>query len=132
MWVEYKLVPRTNPFDDKEDPKYYAIVVRDKSLNYRDIINDVAKLSTVNHPDVMAVMESLFQLIPDWLKQGKKVQLGDLGDFYLNIKSEGAEKEDDFHHALIKGVKLLFRPSTLFKEQLGQAKFKIEENGNSK
>jgi predicted histone-like DNA-binding protein len=132
MYIEYRLIPRRNPNDSKEDSKYYAIVVRNKNQSYRDLVNDIADLSTVNHPDVMAVLESLFQLIPKLLKEGKSVPLGDLGDFYLNIRSEGAETEEDFHHSLIKGIMIRFRPSTLLKEEMDKAKYKIKENGNTK
>ena len=128
MLLRYKIIPRKNPIDSNGGSKYYATVVRNKDLSYRDLIDEIATLSTVNHPDVMAVLESLFQIIPKRLKEGKNVHLGDLGAFYLNIKSEGAETSEDFNPFNIKGVKLRFRPTTLIKDELKSMKFKINEN----
>jgi predicted histone-like DNA-binding protein len=129
MLMRYKIIPRKNPIDSNGVSKYYATVVRNKDLSYRDLINEIATLSTVNQPDVMAVLESLFQLVPKHLKQGQNVHLGDLGAFYLNIKSEGAEDKKEFNPFHIKGVRLRFRPSTLIKDELSRLKFRINENG---
>jgi hypothetical protein len=46
------------------------------------------------------------------LLEGKKVQFGDLGTFYLAVKSEGTAKEEDFNLGVnIKGLYLRFAPS---------------------
>lgn len=44
--------------------------------------------------------------------EGKKVEFGDLGTFYLAVKTVGAAKEEDFNMgANIKGLYLRFAPS---------------------
>jgi hypothetical protein len=46
------------------------------------------------------------------LLEGKKVQFGDLGVFYLSVKSEGSATEEDFNLGQnIKGLYIRFRPS---------------------
>ena len=46
------------------------------------------------------------------LLEGKKVQFGELGVFYLSVKSTGANKEEDFNlGANINGLFLCFSPS---------------------
>lgn len=46
------------------------------------------------------------------LLEGKKVQFGDLGTFYLSVKSVGADKEEDFNMGQnIKGLYIRFRPN---------------------
>ena len=43
---------------------------------------------------------------------GKKVQFGELGVFYLSVKSTGADKEEDFNLGInIQGLYLCFAPS---------------------
>ncbi len=46
------------------------------------------------------------------LLEGKKVQFGELGVFYLSVKSTGANKEEDFNLGInINGLFLCFAPS---------------------
>ena len=46
------------------------------------------------------------------LLEGKKVQFGELGVFYLSVKSTGANKEEDFNLGVnINGLFLCFAPS---------------------
>ena len=46
------------------------------------------------------------------LLEGKKVQFGELGVFYLSVKSTGADKEGDFNLGVnIQGLFLCFAPS---------------------
>ena len=46
------------------------------------------------------------------LLEGKKVQFGELGTFYLSVKSTGADNEKDFNLGInINGLFLCFAPS---------------------
>ncbi len=46
------------------------------------------------------------------LLEGKKVQFGDLGTFYLSVRSNGADDEEKFNLGTdIKGLYLRFQPS---------------------
>ena len=46
------------------------------------------------------------------LLEGKKVQFGELGVFYLSVKSTGADEEKDFNLGInINGLFLCFAPS---------------------
>ncbi len=50
--------------------------------------------------------------ILEQLLEGKKVQFGELGTFYLAVKSTGTEKENDFSLGVnIRGLQLCFSPS---------------------
>ena len=49
---------------------------------------------------------------PEQLLEGKKVQFGELGTFYLSVKSSGADDEEKFNLGTdIKGLYLRFQPS---------------------
>ena len=58
------------------------------------------------------VAVKLQNCILEQLLEGKKVQFGNLGTFYLSMKSSGADSEDDFNvNSNITGLYLRFSPS---------------------
>ena len=60
----------------------------------------------------LGVANKLQNCMLEQLLEGKKVQFGELGVFYLSVKSTGADKEDDFNLGVnIQGLYLCFAPS---------------------
>jgi len=68
----------------------------------------------------------MVEVIIDELKEGNMVQMGKLGSFAINIKSEGAESEEKFTPTLIKGAKLVYRAGNELKAMLKTLKFERE------
>jgi predicted histone-like DNA-binding protein len=66
----------------------------------------------------MAVIESLLQIIPRYLADGKIVRLGELGSFYLSIQAEGSPSPEKVNASKIKRNKLHFRAGKLVKQML--------------
>jgi len=64
--------------------------------------------------------------------RGRTVVAGDLGTFYLTIRSEGTENEEDFSAYNIKKVSIRFRPSKYLKNRIAGVNFIKYENGNHK
>jgi hypothetical protein len=60
----------------------------------------------------LGVADKLQSCILEQLLEGKKVQFGELGTFYLAVKSTGADSEEEFSvNTNIKGLYLRFAPS---------------------
>ena len=57
------------------------------------------------------------------LLEGKKVQLDELGDFWISLSSEGAESCEKFTADNIKAVNIVFTPGVDFENLLGKAEF---------
>ena len=55
--------------------------------------------SKYNRADITAVSIMLVDCIKEYLLQGFKVELGELGQFYNRIKSVGASSASDFNAA---------------------------------
>ena len=55
------------------------------------------------------------------LLEGKKIRLGDLGDFSIVLSSKGAEDADKFTVQNITDVKVLWEPGSEFKNLLAEA-----------
>jgi predicted histone-like DNA-binding protein len=113
-----------NPRNLSQPKKYYAAAITSKNADHRDVINAIAKTSTVSTPDIVAVIESFFQLIPEYLKEGKIINVGDLGSFTVVLESEGQEKESDVHARTVKNVRIRFIPSKRLKEEVNRAEIK--------
>ena len=92
--------------------KYYGKVVTTNTMSYKELTKHMSEHNSVYGEDVCSgVAIKLQSCILEQLLEGKKVQFGDLGTFYLSVKSEGAESEDKFNTGQnIKGLYLRFTP----------------------
>ena len=61
----------------------------------------------------------------EMLLEGKKIRLGDLGDFSLLLSSKGAETADKFTAQNITNVKVQWDPGQQFKNLLDDAEFNL-------
>lgn len=63
------------------------------------------------------------ECLVEMLLEGKKVQLGDLGNFWISLSSEGAESLKAFTAANITSVNIIFTPGDDFQNLLSRAEF---------
>ena len=93
--------------------KYYGHVVTTKTMTYGELCRHMSEHNSVYGEDVcLGVANKLQSCILEQLLEGKKVQFGDLGTFYLSVKSAGATTEDGYNLGSdIKGLYLCFAPS---------------------
>ncbi len=118
MALKYSLMQRVNPRDPAAARKFYAVAVSKDHVDLRMLSTEISNISTVSSIDTMAVLESLVQVLPQYLLDGRTIKLGEFGTFRLTISSEGAETAEEFSSSLIKKVKLNFRPGKLISNAL--------------
>ena len=99
--------------DSKSYGKYYGHVVATKTMTYQELCKHMSEHNSVYGEDVcLGVANKLQNCLLEQLLEGKKVQFGELGTFYLSVKSTGADKEEDFNLGVnIQGLFLCFAPS---------------------
>lgn len=106
--------------------KWYAKAKHTETVSFDDLINHMTN-HNIGFPRgiVSGVMMSFVDCLLEIVAQSKKVQLGDLGTFYLNINSKPADKYEDFNAAEnIEGCGLRFLASqTTTKNNLTRAAF---------
>jgi len=124
MSVKYVVVGRGKPGVPDSPKKYYSMVKSTGEIDLRELSNQIADVSTVTPIDVLAVLESLLQMVPQHIADGKIVRLGDFGDFRLTLKSEGSESADAVSVHKIKSSHLRFRPGKVFKQTLNNIQCK--------
>lgn len=93
--------------------KWYGRVVSTKTMSYQELCKHMSEHNSVYGEDVcLGIANKLQNCMLEQLLEGKKVQFGELGVFYLSVKSTGAEKEEDFNLGTnINGLYLCFSPS---------------------
>jgi len=93
--------------------KWYGRVVSTKTMSYAELCKHMSEHNSVYGEDVcLGVANKLQNCMLEQLLEGKKVQFGELGVFYLSVKSTGANKEEDFNLGVnINGLFLCFAPS---------------------
>ena len=99
--------------DSKSFGKWYGRVASTKTMTYQELCKHMSEHNSVYGEDVcLGVANKLQSCILEQLLEGKKVQFGELGAFYLSLSSNGAAKEEDFNLGqCIKGLYLCFAPS---------------------
>lgn len=118
MSVKYRVIERVDPRDPTLPKKYYAQVKNGDDVKFHDLVDLTSQFSTVNYGDVHGVIQTVMQVIPHQLKHGRQIHLGDLGTFYLTVKSDGKPSEGEFVNGDIKQVRIRFRPGALIKKML--------------
>lgn len=124
--MKYKLVQKGNPAKPEAEKKWYANPVKSGTTTQKNLASQISGRSSLTTGDVGNVLQNLVELLPQELIKGNSVQLGDFGTFRISFSSDGVENEKDFHTDKIKGIKVLFTPSTDFKKVLSDIKFEKE------
>lgn len=107
----------------KREKKFYASIAHRERITLKELSEEIADGRTLTPTDVMVVLISLSGKIPTHLLKGDIVELGDLGTLTVNFSSEGSLAEDEFEVGMIKGLRILFRPSADIKKSLKLASF---------
>ena len=81
--------------------------------------------SVYSRADISAILYMTVDCMREQLLEGKKIRLGDLGDFSIVLSSKGAEDADKFSAQNITDVKVLWEPGSEFKNLLADAEFNL-------
>jgi predicted histone-like DNA-binding protein len=92
-------------------------------MTLRELAEEASDRSTLSTADMMAAIESFLAIVPDALADGKVVELGDFGNFWLRSTSEGAKRAEDVRGAHIRSLIPRFMPGKRFKRVLDAAKY---------
>lgn len=125
MPLKYRLIPKINPRQKDDPKKFYTKAIHTDKIDLKGLSQELSRVSSLSIGDVYSVITLLVDTISRLAGDGKIISLGDLGSFYAEILSEGAESEEAFHPKLIKKIKLRFHPGKDLRKELNR--FKIEK-----
>ena len=121
--VTYSVVPRINPREKDEAPKYYAQAQARGDVSIREMAERIQSSCTVHKSDVYAVLVALEDVIAEAIQNGEIVRLGELCTLQVSLSGKGALTEEDYDTSLIKKSKINFRPGRVLSNALAGLQF---------
>lgn len=121
--INYSVFLLPNPQDSEAAPKAYAKAQVSEVMSFRGFVQHIADHGGHKRGTVKGVLSDMCECLVEMLLEGKKVQLDELGDFWLSLTSTGAESCQKFTAANITGVNILFTPGADFENLVGRAEF---------
>ena len=108
------------------ETKAYAAAQMHDNLSFDDFCQHIADHnSPFSKGTVKGVLTDAVACIREQLLAGNKVRLGDLGNFHVELKSEGAVTTEDFTAQNIKEVNVRWTPGEEFKNLRNDAEFQL-------
>ena len=92
--------------------KWYARAVIRESVGIEEMATKMQDSCTVKRADILAVLSELGPTMRDLLQDSKRVVLPYMGAFKLALTTEGADSEEEFTAKNVKGIRVLFQPTT--------------------
>ena len=125
MPIPYSLALRhIVPGEPEMGNKTFPVAQYAQNLDMKAMAQHMASHGSKYHKgDIIAVATQLVDCIREQLLLGNRVNLGDLGTFYVTLKAEAADNAEAFSTALIKDVNVRWSPSTQFKSLINEATF---------
>ena len=116
MSVNFKAMERVNPKDITLQRKFYAIIKSGDKITFEELAELISKVSNLNYGDVLGALGTFLEIIELQLRHGRSVHLSTLGTFFLTLKSEGADSEEELTSEYIRDAKIRFRPGKRLKK----------------
>ena len=121
--VTYSVVPRINPREKNDPPKFYAQAQARGDVNVREMAERIQASCTVHKTDVYAVLVALEDVVKEAIQNGEIVRLGELCTLQVSLSGKGTLTEKEYDDSLIKKAKIIFRPGTILASALGTLKY---------
>ncbi len=128
--IKYSIVIKsTKPGTKKEliqETKAYGVAQADEILDLDKFCQHIADHnSPFSQGTIKGILTDAVSCLREQMLAGNKVKLGDLGDFHVELDTEGAVTTDDFSTNNIKDVNIRWTPSGKFKHLRQEATFQL-------
>ena len=124
--IDYSVYMQPNPMDETAAPKAYAKAQMREIMSFTKFVNHIASHNGVfSRGTVKGVLSDACSCLVEQLLEGKKIQLGELGNFWISLTSNGAESMETFSAANIKEVNIVFTPGEDFENLRSKAEFNL-------
>ena len=115
-----------------EKKRAFAVAQYTEVMNIERFARHIATHGSVySRADISAILYMAVDCLRELLLEGKKIRLGDLGDFYVTISSKGADSADKFTSQLITAVNVVWEGGSPFKNLLPDAEFNLVPSRNA-
>lgn len=129
--INFSTVLRSNPINPDAAKKAYATAQVNETISLPRFAQHISEHhSKYGKGDIYAVLIEMVTCMREQLLLGNKIQLGDMGSFYVSLACKGADSLEDFTANNIKKVNVNWERGDDFKNLLNDATF--EEVGTRK
>lgn len=124
--IDYSVYMQPNPLDETAAPKAYAKAQMREIMTFKKFVSHIASHNGVfSRGTVRGVLSDACTCLVEQLLEGKKVQLGELGNFWISLSSNGTPTLEEFTARNIKAVNIIFTPGDDFVNLIGRAEFNL-------
>lgn len=124
--IKYRLIERKDMRKGaEEDAKlYYPQLVGNGRVEFETLIEEIAEQASLTTGDVKNCVDRLIYNTAHHLKEGRSVDMGDIGSFWTALRSGGSPTKKDYDSAvMMRTAKVVFRPGKALREALEQMQF---------
>ena len=117
MALRYRITKRSNNIGNKEN-SYILQAVNTGTIDIDTLSEHISSECTLHTVDVKAVLMALGKKLDFYLKEGKIVDMGDVGKFKMGFKGTAAEKPELLSVKNIEKFHINYQPSLKLKRKL--------------
>ncbi len=118
----YSVKKRTNPLN-REESKFYASAEYSDEIDIRRLAEEISKGCSLHTADIVAVIESFLDKIPEYLKNSNRIRLDDFAILKLSFSAKGQQEEKNVSSNDITDVRVLFQPCTKLRQKLSDVTY---------
>lgn len=125
--INYSINMRLNPQKREEPEKAYGVAQYTEKMSLEEFAEHISSHNSVyDKADIQAVLTKAVQCMREQLIEGKKIELGDLGEFYVTLNSVGVDAPEDYNPAIhVKKVNVNWTPGAKFEDLLDYVTFNL-------
>ena len=117
MALRYRITKRSNNIGNKQN-SYILQAVNTGTIDIDTLSEHISSECTLHTVDVKAVLMALGKKLDFYLKEGKIVDMGDVGKFKMGFKGSAAEKPELLSVKNIEKFHINYQPSLKLKRKL--------------
>lgn len=126
IMINYSIYLQTCTLRPEDPAKAYAKAQMTELMSFKDFVQHISDHHGVyTRGTVRGVLLDMCECLVEMLLDGKKVQLGEFGNFWVSLNSDGADSAAEFTAANITDVNIVFTPGEDFENLRGRAKFNV-------
>lgn len=122
----YSVVARKNPGKPAEAAKFYAAARSGKKVKVREVCKRIAERSSYSKGELNGAIGEFLIEIANVLEEGNIVQLGELGNFRMSLRTAKATATaEEFKASCIEKGKVLFYPGKELRKLENSLEFEL-------
>lgn len=123
--INVSIVKKANPQKPDDPKKAYGVAQYSEKMTLADFAEHISSHNSVyDKADITAVLTKAVSCMRENLLAGKKIELGDLGEFFIAVSSVGVDNAEDYNPAIhVKAVNVNWTPGEKFQNLIDDATF---------